>query len=46
MQSQIDACISNGRAEFEVFVLQAYTPVLRNGDWLHWCLPGRAIRLS
>ncbi|WVZ68686.1 hypothetical protein U9M48_017596 [Paspalum notatum var. saurae] len=26
MQSQIDACISNGRAEFEVFVLQAYTP--------------------
>ncbi|KAF8715864.1 hypothetical protein HU200_026821 [Digitaria exilis] len=26
MQSHIDACISNGRAEFEVFVLQAYSP--------------------
>lgn len=26
MQSHIDSCISNGRAEFEVFVLQAYSP--------------------
>ncbi|AQL05325.1 uncharacterized protein LOC100383133 [Zea mays] len=26
MQSHIDAYISNGRAEFEVFVLQAYSP--------------------
>ncbi|XP_008644716.1 uncharacterized protein [Zea mays] len=26
MQSHIDACISKGRAEFEVFVLQAYSP--------------------